>query len=305
MKVLIGAAVAALLAAHPALAAERMISFEPVSPDAKRLTGAGITVRFENRLIGQRVTRLLATAIPAQANLQPASAGVLGGLTVARPGVLYAIDEKSAQGAVYVRAFCPGSKRVWLAIGLSALTPTYLQQIGLLDKVPGTEEDIPFLLKMALDKIAFLPFGLLIDRWRWEVFDGELTPAQYNTGWWKLRTQYQGIIPVNIRDKKLLDEVNRLTDAGVDYADAVYQASYAVTPSGYAQQSVIVQLIKSHREQVNRYLMHFGLSPAARGRVQASNYVQPTLPGIDAPPTSPNMPAGFAQFGVKVPLNRP
>ena len=91
-------------------------------------------------------------------------------------------------------------------------------------------------------------------------------------------------------------QVNRLTDAGVDYADAVYQASYAVTPSGYAQQSVIVQLIKSHREQVNRYLMHFGLSPAARGRVQASNYVQPTLPGIDAPPTSPNVPAGFAQF---------
>ena len=86
--------------------------------------------------------------------------------------------------------------------------------------------------------------------------------------------------------------VNRLTDGGgdeskkMDYADAVYAASYSVTPSGYAQQSVIVQLIKSHREQVNRYLMHFGLSPAARGRVQASNYVQPTLPGIDPAPTS-------------------
>jgi len=68
-----------------------------------------------------------------------------------------------------------------------------------------------------------------------------------------------------------------------DYADAVYDASYSVTPSGYAQQSVIQQLIRSHREQVNRYLMHFGLSPAARGRVQASNYVQPTLPGRRAP----------------------
>ena len=93
--------------------------------------------------------------------------------------------------------------------------------------------------------------------------------------------------------------VNRLMDgvpAGSDpqaYADAVYAASYSVTPSGYAQQSVIVQLIKSHREQVNRYLMHFGLSPAARGRVQASNYLQPTLPGIEP---APNGPEGFAKF---------
>src|SRR5215203_5455529 len=52
--------------------------------------------------------------------------------------------------------------------GLSALTPTYLKQIGLLDEAPGAEEDIPFLLKMALDKIAFLPFGLMVDKWRWQ-----------------------------------------------------------------------------------------------------------------------------------------
>lgn len=88
--------------------------------------------------------------------------------------------------------------------------------------------------------------------------------------------------------------IGRLVDGGMDYADAVYQASHAVTPSGYAQQSVIVQLIKSHREQVNRYLMHFGLSPAARGRVQASNYVQPSLPGME--PAQNAAPQGFAQF---------
>lgn len=85
-------------------------------------------------------------------------------------------------------------------------------------------------------------------------------------------------------------------DRGMNYADAVYQASYAVTPSGYAQQSVIVQLIGKHREQVNRYLMHFGLSPAARGRVQPSNYVQPTLPGIEPKPESPA--SGLARFAV-------
>lgn len=88
-------------------------------------------------------------------------------------------------------------------------------------------------------------------------------------------------------------QVARLVDGGADYADAVYQVSHAVTPSGYAQQSVLVQLIGKHREQLNRYLMHFGLSPAARGRVQASNYVQPTLPGIDPKPEAAR---GFSMF---------
>ncbi|HEY0648706.1 M2 family metallopeptidase [Phenylobacterium sp.] len=76
---------------------------------------------------------------------------------------------------------------------LSASTPTYLNQIGLLEKVPGAEEDIPFLLKTALDKIAFLPFGLLVDRWRWDVFAGETTPDEYNKAWWDLRLKYQGL----------------------------------------------------------------------------------------------------------------
>lgn len=89
-------------------------------------------------------------------------------------------------------------------------------------------------------------------------------------------------------------QVKRLmSDRGLDYPSAVYEASQSVTPSGYAQQSVMVQLIKNHREQVNRYLQHFGLSPAARGRVQPSNYVQPTLPGFEAPQ---QLPTGFAQF---------
>lgn len=89
--------------------------------------------------------------------------------------------------------------------GLSALTPTYLQQIGLLDKSPGADEDIPFLLKMALDKIAFLPFGLLIDRWRWQVFSGEVTPERYNEAWWALRTKYQGLTPPGPRPADAFD----------------------------------------------------------------------------------------------------
>jgi P27 family predicted phage terminase small subunit len=80
---------------------------------------------------------------------------------------------------------------------------------------------------------------------------------------------------------------------GTALPEAVVSVSVGVTPSGYQQQSVITQLIRSHREEVNRYLGHFGLSPAARARVTPSNYVQPSLPGIDA---APSMATGFARF---------
>jgi peptidyl-dipeptidase A len=76
-----------------------------------------------------------------------------------------------------------------------SITPEYLQQIGLVDRVPDASEDIGLLLQQALDGVSFLPFGLLIDKWRWQVFSGELTPDTYNSGWWALRTQYQGIRP--------------------------------------------------------------------------------------------------------------
>ena len=75
-----------------------------------------------------------------------------------------------------------------------SVTPAYLKSIGLLDKVPDNEKgELNFLLKMALDKVAFLPFGKLIDQWRWDVFSGKTTPASYNKAWWDLRTKYQGV----------------------------------------------------------------------------------------------------------------
>ncbi len=76
-----------------------------------------------------------------------------------------------------------------------SITPDYLIKIGLLDKAPDTSKDIGLLLKGALDRIAFLPFGLLIDQWRWKVFSGEISPEKYNEVWWKLRLKYQGIAP--------------------------------------------------------------------------------------------------------------
>ena len=86
-----------------------------------------------------------------------------------------------------------------------SITPAYLKRIGLLDKDPGPGGDLGYLMKMALDKIAFLPFGLLIDQWRWKVFSGEVTPAGYNKAWWDLRLKYQGIAPPSPRGESSFD----------------------------------------------------------------------------------------------------
>lgn len=74
-----------------------------------------------------------------------------------------------------------------------SVTPGYLVKLGLLDKEPATDGDIGLLLQQALDKVAFMPFGLLIDKWRWDVFSGKTKPEDYNKAWWDLRTKYQGV----------------------------------------------------------------------------------------------------------------
>ncbi|MBO9491924.1 M2 family metallopeptidase [Endozoicomonas sp. G2_1] len=74
-----------------------------------------------------------------------------------------------------------------------SVTPKYLKEIGLIDTIPDESKDIGLLMKMALDKVAFIPFGLLVDQWRWKVFSGEVTPENYNQEWWKLREKYQGV----------------------------------------------------------------------------------------------------------------
>ena len=81
-------------------------------------------------------------------------------------------------------------------IALSAVTPSYLKQIGLLDKTSVNEKAlIDRQMYVALEKIAFLPFGLLVDKWRWEVFAGKVPPAKYTERWWELRREYQGVVP--------------------------------------------------------------------------------------------------------------
>jgi peptidyl-dipeptidase A len=86
-----------------------------------------------------------------------------------------------------------------------SVTPEYLVKIGLLDRAPDASRDIGLLLSRALEKVAFLPFGLLIDQWRWQVFAAQVSPDQYNTAWWELRRQYQGVAPPSPRGEEWFD----------------------------------------------------------------------------------------------------
>jgi peptidyl-dipeptidase A len=86
-----------------------------------------------------------------------------------------------------------------------SVTPEYLVKIGMLDKAPDASRDIGLLMGRALEKVAFLPFGLLIDQWRWKVFSGEVKPADYNKAWWDLRLRYQGVAPVTPRGEEFFD----------------------------------------------------------------------------------------------------
>jgi peptidyl-dipeptidase A len=91
-----------------------------------------------------------------------------------------------------------------------SITPEYLVKLGFLKQAPDASKDIGLLLNKALEKIAFLPFGLLIDQWRWKVFAGEVRSADYNSAWWQLRQKYQGVAPP-------LDRSERDFDPGAKY----------------------------------------------------------------------------------------
>jgi peptidyl-dipeptidase A len=91
------------------------------------------------------------------------------------------------------------------AIALS-VTPAYLTRVGLLERAPSGEKGaINQLMQRALDKIAFLPFGKVVDEWRWKVFSGEIKPDDYNRSWWELREKTQGVAPVTPRGEEFFD----------------------------------------------------------------------------------------------------
>ncbi|HVQ07375.1 MAG TPA: M2 family metallopeptidase [Allosphingosinicella sp.] len=88
-----------------------------------------------------------------------------------------------------------------------SVTPEYLVQIGLLrqNQMPNEEQDRALLLRQALDKIAFLPFGLLVDRYRWGIYSGQIAPTEYQAAWDRMRLQYQGIVPPSPRTERNFD----------------------------------------------------------------------------------------------------
>ena len=86
-----------------------------------------------------------------------------------------------------------------------SVTPEYLGKVGLIDRAPEASGDTGLLLQTALQRLAFLPFGLVVDAWRWQVFSGQVTPDQYNRAWWELRERYQGVRPASPRGEEFFD----------------------------------------------------------------------------------------------------
>jgi peptidyl-dipeptidase A len=104
------------------------------------------------------------------------------------------------------------------AIALS-VTPAYLKRIGLIDSAPPASAELGILLRLALDKIPFLPFSYLIDQWRWDVFSGKIGPDEYNRSWWRRREKLQGVRPPVERTEEDFDPGAKMhVSANVPYA---------------------------------------------------------------------------------------
>ena len=137
----------ALLAAiaAPAAAETRMFSYDPISPDARRLTGAGLTVVFDQKLTRTKALKVLATGVPVQGRLitgKPKDLGPQGlaGMSgVDADAALYEIDPAFAQGRIYIRAFCPGAARLWLSFSrIATRRDLRVQAFGDDPKAPGS-----------------------------------------------------------------------------------------------------------------------------------------------------------------------
>ncbi len=87
-----------------------------------------------------------------------------------------------------------------------SVTPAYLKEVGLIDALQTSPEaDMNLLMSRALEGIAFLPFGKMIDQWRWDVFSGKVPKEKYNEHWWKLRREFQGLVPPSPRSEAEFD----------------------------------------------------------------------------------------------------
>ncbi|XP_071786687.1 angiotensin-converting enzyme-like [Asterias amurensis] len=133
------------------------------------------------------------------------------------------------QPIVYRLSACPAfGEAIGDVVAMSAFSPNNLYRIGLIDEIKEDKEaDLNFLMTMALDKIAFLPFAILVDKWRWGVFNGSIPLEKYNTKWWELRNQFQGIAPPIQRNETHFDPVS-IYHVSADVSYVRYFLSYIV-----------------------------------------------------------------------------
>ena len=92
-------------------------------------------------------------------------------------------------------------------LGAVSITPSYLQAVGLIDaaQTPGPDQDLGLLMRMALQRVSFMPFALIVDKWRWQVFSGEVKPDRYDAAWWSLVNRYQGLGTATARPEGAFD----------------------------------------------------------------------------------------------------
>jgi len=144
MRLTLSVILAASALATTAHAEKRMFSYDPISADARRLTGAGLTVLFDQGLMSAKPIKVLATGVPAQGLLikgrdrDLGPKGLAGLEGVDADAALYEIDPKAEQGRVYIRAFCPGATRLWLSFSRIAVRRDLrIQALGDDPKTPG------------------------------------------------------------------------------------------------------------------------------------------------------------------------
>lgn len=131
----------------------------------------------------------------------------LFGLAVFYPGhIQYYIQYKDQPLALQSGANPAFHEAIGDTMALSVANPRHLQVVGLLDSFnDNNENNLNALYAEALERVAFLPFGLLVDKWRWDVFSGNVTEQQWNKHWWDLREKYQRLTPMADRDESYFD----------------------------------------------------------------------------------------------------
>ncbi|XP_041066850.1 angiotensin-converting enzyme 2 [Carcharodon carcharias] len=92
-------------------------------------------------------------------------------------------------------------------MSLSAATPLYLKSLGLLPDsfIEKNETDINFLLKQALTIVGTLPFTLMMEEWRWKMFQGRIPKDQWMKMFWEMKREMVGVVEPLPHDETYCD----------------------------------------------------------------------------------------------------